>query len=761
MKYKSIRLLFATIIFSFAVFAQNTRTISGVVTTNQNEFVPNATISARTSDGKKEVVSDAEGKFTVTLPNEAVMLSVGGKNIAAATFPYSVDQVTNNVRLVVAYTIEPIHEELVINSSTLEPVIERRNEKIFNDTLFSRDDQLFQALDAGINAGQHEGGGKSLEIRRFGYNLDHGGVNGGLKILTDNVQQNQGTQGHGQGYLGALKSLSPELVGEVDVLNGPFSAEYGDFSALGVVHIRTKESLPNRLTARLQGGKFNTFRSFLSYSPAIKDAAFVAWEHSQTNGPFINPLGYRRENFTGNYTWKINEHRAFGVKFNGGSNKFISSGQIPLDLVTSSELDRFGFLDSDSGGKVKNGTLGVYFRNERDAGDIFKIDGYVSRSLFDLYSNFTFFLNDPINGDEIQQHDSRLQQGVNAQYLKPVKFGNAIGVFTVGGNLLSNQINVGLYNAIGRNPYNNSTKADAKVNNYATYAQQTLDLFDGHLNFNFGLRYDYFGYKINDKVTPTLSGKESDGKFQPKFGVSYTPNHRIPLSFHANYGRGITSQDARGVVRKPENPKIATTDFYQIGTSFNSNRASFVVTGFLIDRSNEQVYVPDDGTIELTDPSRNYGFEVKTSLKFNKYLSFNGGLTNVVNAFYRGTSPRLFVDSAPHLVGNAGLTLSDFYGFNGSLRYRHISNYRLDGLDETIRASGHDVLDLSFNKKLKSWIELNFSLDNLANKRYYETQNYLESRTCRTCEVIERIHATPAYPITFTTGVTFKFGNKK
>jgi outer membrane receptor protein involved in Fe transport len=558
-----------------------------------------------------------------------------------------------------------------------------------------------------------------------------------------------------------LKSLSPELVSEVDILNGPFSAEYGDFSALGVVHIRTKESLPNQLTARLQGGRFSTFRSFLSYSPAIKDAAFFAWEHSQTNGPFINPLGYRRENFTGNYTWKINEGRAFGVKFNGGSNKFTSSGQIPLDLVARGELDRFGFLDKDSGGKVKSGTLGVYFRNERKSGDIFKIDGYVSRSLFDLYSNFTFFLNDPINGDEIQQHDSRLQQGVNAQYLKPVKFGNSIGVFTAGGNMLSNQINVGLYNAIGRNPYRNATKADAKVNNYATYAQQTLDLFDEHLHFSFGLRYDYFSYKIIDKVTPNLSGKESDGKFQPKFSVSYSPSHRIPFTIHANYGRGITSQDARGVIQKPNNPKIATTDFYQIGTSFNSNRVSFVVSSFLIDRSNEQVYVPDDGTIELADPSRNYGFEVKTSLKLNKYLNFNGGFTNVINAFYRGTSPRVFVDSAPHFVGNAGLTLSEFYGFNGSLRYRHINNYRLDGLDETIRASGHDVLDLSVNKRLKGWLELNFSLDNLTNKHYYETQNYLESRTCRTCEVIERIHATPAYPITFTTGITFKFGNKK
>ena len=83
---------------------------------------------------------------------------------------------------------------------------------IYDETLFGRDDQIIFTLNAGINAGQHEGGGKSLEIRRFGFNTDHGGVNGGLKILVDNVQQNQGTQGHGQGYLGNLKSLSPELV---------------------------------------------------------------------------------------------------------------------------------------------------------------------------------------------------------------------------------------------------------------------------------------------------------------------------------------------------------------------------------------------------------------------------------------------------------------------------------------------------------------------------------------------------------------------
>jgi hypothetical protein len=148
-------------------------------------------------------------------------------------------------------------DSIVITAVSNEPSVDLRNSEVFSKTLFSRDDQVLQQLNAGISAGQHEGGGKSLEIRRFGFNLDHGGVNGGLKVLVDNVQQNQGTQGHGQGYLGALKSLSPELIDDVTIINGPFSAQYGDFSGLGVVHIRQRESLGDQYTVRLQGGNFD------------------------------------------------------------------------------------------------------------------------------------------------------------------------------------------------------------------------------------------------------------------------------------------------------------------------------------------------------------------------------------------------------------------------------------------------------------------------------------------------------------------------
>lgn len=742
--------------------AQETRTITGTLITKNNAAAPNIQVIA----GAAETITDGQGNFSLKIPVSTTRLRIEGKYVSAQDIDFRPDE--NNLLIRVDYIVPPIHDGLVIEATALEPGIERHNDTIYKNTLFSRDDQVFQTLDAGINAGQHEGGGKSLEIRRFGFNLDHGGVNGGLKVLVDNVQQNQGTQGHGQGYLGQLKSLTPELIQDVNIINGPFSAEYGDFSGLGVVHIRLRESLDDQLTARIQGGSFDTYRHFLGFSPKLNSGnALIAYELSQSNGPFKNPLHYRRDNVTGNYTWKIGENRALGFRFNAGRNNFFSSGQLPLDLVEAGKLDRFGYIDPDNGGRVKSGVGSIYYRQEFADGSNFKVDGFVSRSLFDLFSNFTFFANDEKYGDEIQQHDSRLQQGINTQFIKPFEISGNHALLTVGANFHDNQINVGLYPSFNRvpnrvllNPDALVTGANAHVTNTAGYVQQSLILLEGKLHLDGGLRYDYFRYDLRDRVNPVDSGLQGSSRFQPKANLAFTPSLKIPATFYFNYGRGISSQDARGVIQRPDSPRLSTTDFYQVGAAYNTNRFSLSTDWFLIDRSNEQVYIPDDGTLEFKGPSRSYGAEIKTSAKITKYLSFNTGLTRVGNTFYRGEATRIYVDSAPHLVANAGLTLSQWRGFSGSLRYRHINHYRLDGEDPSITASGFDVIDLSFNRRLRRNMEFNFAIDNLTNKRYYETQNYFESRVRPGDELRSRIHATPGYPITVTLGLTFRFLNK-
>ena len=183
------------------------RTVSGYILTQQNERLPGVTVVVRGSFWNTSTISDREGCFRLDVPVGSITIRLKGKNIQPLEKAIERTESSENLEFKVNVVIAPIQESVVIQDTTLNPTIDQRNDTIYQNTLFERDDQLVEGLNAGINAGQHEGGGKSLEIRRFGFNLDHDGVNGGLKILVDDVQQNQGSQGHGQGYLGQLKSL--------------------------------------------------------------------------------------------------------------------------------------------------------------------------------------------------------------------------------------------------------------------------------------------------------------------------------------------------------------------------------------------------------------------------------------------------------------------------------------------------------------------------------------------------------------------------
>jgi outer membrane receptor protein involved in Fe transport len=732
--------------------------VSGFVVNELGTALPGISIAAESPSGSVSTETDSQGRFDLVSSAPLLRLRLSGSGIRPASVPLPPNHQVVDLRVEVRQAIPPVHDTLVIRAASLDAGLERRNSVLYEHTLFSRDDQVISALDAGIDAGQHEGGGKSIEIRRFGFNLDHGGVNGGLKVLIDNVGQNQPSQGHGQGYLGSLKSLSPELVQDVDILDGPFSSEYGDFSSMGVVHVRLRESLPDRLNLRVQGGSFGLFRTFLGYSPNFRNTdSFVAWETSRTDGPFLNPLNYTRHNLTGNLTRKYSDESALGFRLNAGTNSFNSSGQIPLDEVAAGRLDRFGFLDRENGGMGRSATAAVYHRKPFASGDVLKLDGFISRSLFDLFSNFTFFLDDLDRGDAIQQHDSRLQQGVNLQHLHLLGAGGGRGLLTTGANFHDSQINVGLYPSLGRVPNGAKTSSDVRVTNLGGYVQEAGDYLGGLLHVSAGLRWDLFRFTVQDRLTGDAGGQTS-GRAQPKLSLVVRPSQHVPARLFWNYGRGIASQDARGVIQQPEGPKISTTDFYQFGTSFLfRDRLSLTSSLFLVDRSNEQVYVPDDGSIEFRGPSRSYGYQARLLVRASSYLTFNAGLTNVGNAFYRGTFPREYVDSAPRLVNSAGITCQSG-GLIASLRYRHTSGYRLDGWDPGIRASGLDVVDLSLTKRVRPDLDLSLAVDNLTNKRFYETQNYFESRLTPGAAPFYRIHGTPGYPLSVAVGATYRLG---
>jgi hypothetical protein len=750
------------------------------VVNERSEIVVGATVSVHSSKGARTATTNAQGAFSASVPAGPVTLIVTGAHIARFQQSIAADAPSENLTLRIHYEISKVQESLVITATAADPSIDRRNDTIYQNTLFNRDDQLLETLDGGINAGQHEGGGKSLEVRRFGFNLDHGGLNGGLKVLVDDIPQNQATQAHGQGYLGWLKALTPELVDDVDIINGPFNVEYGDFSALGVVHIRQKELMDHVWTMRAQGGSFDSYRTFAAWSPRLNNAdTFLAWEHAYTDGPFKNPLHYVRDNFTGNYTFKLDATQSLGLRFNGGRNDFDSSGQIPLDQVLLGKLERFGFVDPSDGGKVRNGTGSAYYKKNLTPKDTLRVDGYVTRSLFDLYSNFTFFMNDPVHGDGILQHDSRLQTGISSQYVHTGQLMGRPALFVAGANLFDSWINVDLFHQQDRRIIapvdgNPQTLNNVHITNEAFYAQQGVEF--PHLHIDVGLRFDGFRFNVVDRQAASNDGVSYSNNPEPKVNVVYTPSDHFPASLHFNFGRAATSQDARGIAHDPAAPKAAATNFYMLGTSHNLKRFSASTDLFLINRQHEDVYDADDGTMEYKGPSRAYGWEAKTSVQVTPLLSWNAGITQVSNAFYLGTKPREYVDSAPHTVANSSLTLSAWHGVFSSVRYRHISGYLVVNPDALVDSAGNpvtaawpytdpakthagglDVMDFAVSTRVRHGVEWNLSVDNLNNKHYYETQNYHNSRITPTSPVEVRIHGTPGYSIGFTTGLTLRF----
>ena len=179
-----------------------------------------------------------------------------------------------------------------------------------------------------------------------------------------------------------------------------------------------------------------------------------------------------------------------------------------------------------------------------------------------------------------------------------------------------------------------------------------------HLHVDAGLRFDEFRFDLTDRLVATNSGLNYAGSAEPKVNIVYRPSERVPVAIHLNFGRAVTSQDARGMALDPAAPKVAATNFYMMGTSHNLKRFSASTDMFLIDRQHEDVYDPDNGTMQYQGPSRSYGWEAKASVQLSGHLSWNAGITQVSNAFFLGTSPRQYVDSAPHTVANSSLTLN-------------------------------------------------------------------------------------------------------
>src|SRR6185295_87214 len=264
----------------------------------------------------------------------------------------------------------------------------------------------------GLIINQHQGGGKAEQYLIRGFDADHGTD---LAIFVDNVPVNMRSHAHGQGYAD-LHFLIPETVRAVDVLKGPYFAEYGDFDTAGVVNFITRDFVEEN-TLEISGGSFNTQRYLALLSPT-KDQVktFVAIEGYHSDGPFDKPNGYLRFNLFGKASTTLAEDMKLSLWASYYHAEWHGSGEIPTRAVRSGLIDRFGSIDPNEGGITQRANVNADYRWKIDERQRLAAQAYFTYYTLTLFNDFSFFLNDPINGDMINQRDTRFLAGFNTQY---------------------------------------------------------------------------------------------------------------------------------------------------------------------------------------------------------------------------------------------------------------------------------------------------------------------------------------------------------
>ena len=541
--------------------------------------------------------------------------------------------------------------------------------KDFEDKPVSRVGELVENV-PGIIATQHSGSGKANQYFLRGFNLDHGTD---LAIFVDGLPVNQRTHGHGQGYLD-VNFLIPELVERIDYRKGPYFADVGDFSAAGTIKFKTYDTLPQPIVAA-SIGEFGYYRALAAGSTAVGSASLlVGIEGVSSNGPWVLDENLRKYNGFVKLSGGT-DASGWSLGLSAYHSRWTSTDQIPERAVASGQIDRFGFIDDDVGGK----TTRIALTGERHFGST-SITAFAEYYKLRLTSDFTYFLEDPVNGDEFQQHDERGVFGGAIKHRIDTAWGAVPVAITLGGDVRYDHIgNIGLFRSAGAQPI--ATIRQDKVDEYSggLFGEAQFTLAPG-LRATLGLRGDVYGYDV-DAGLAANAGSGSDAILAPKVALAWSPVRQVEL--YANYGESFHSNDVRGasitvdpVTGDPADqvPVLARARGAELGARFENGRLSASLVGFYLTLASELVFVGDAGATEPNDATRRYGSEASLFWRPTDWLTLDGS-ASFTNARFRNVTPGF--ERIPGSVGEviAGGAAVEFgSGVSASLRVRHFGS---------------------------------------------------------------------------------------
>jgi outer membrane receptor protein involved in Fe transport len=559
-----------------------------------------------------------------------------------------------------------------------------------NGRPFSRPAEALEVV-PGLIVTQHSGDGKANQYFLRGFNLDHG-ID--LAISVDGMPVNMRSHAHGQGYAD-LNFLIPELISSVNIRKGPYFADEGDFSSVGSVHINLLDSI--RTMASVTVGSFGYVRGFGATSTKLGEGTLlVAGEVNAYNGPWDTPDGLRKLNGVMRYSQGTSED-GFSLTGMAYANKWNSTDQIPLRAIASGEIGLYGALDPSDGGNSSRFSLSGNWARSDDTGGS-KVNFYAIRSSLNLWNNFTYFLTDPVNGDQFHQHDDRILGGINASHIFKSRFAGLPMETEIGIQSRYDDIGLDLTKTV-RRQFLSPIRSDAvREGSVGIFAQNTLRWSDW-LRTTVGWRGDFYDASVLSYFTPANSGTANAFIGSPKLGLAFGPFAKT--EFFVNAGEGFHSNDARGVTitESPRDgsalqasPFLVKTRGAEVGLrSKLIPGLTSAVSLFLLDSASELLFVGDAGDTKASRPSRRYGIEWTNDYRPLSWLSLEGDIA-VTHARFRGDDPNQaalyaslagfaaaqignapgnYIPGAPSMIASAGITLGEKTGWFAGLRYRY------------------------------------------------------------------------------------------
>ena len=610
----------------------------------------------------------------------------------------------------------------------------------------------------GMVVSQHSGEGKANQYYLRGFNIDHGTD---LALSVAGMPVNLPTHGHGQGYAD-MNFLMPELVSGIQYRKGTYAAESGDFSAAGAIRVSYLNVL-DRPIARVEGGTYGYGRILAAASPRVgRGHLLVAGEAMGNDGPWERPDVMRRWNGLARYS-QGTATNGFSVTALAYRARWNSSDQIPRRAVDAGALSRFGFLDRTNGGETHRAGGTAEWQRTAVSG-ITRVEGYAFSYGLDLFSNFTYFLDDPENGDQFEQRDDRFVAGARVSHTWAPTLAGRRSQVTIGGETRRDAIDaVGLYRTAARQRLSTVREDAVGQTSGAAYAEVQTE-WSPRVRTTVGLRGDVYRWAV-DAGDPVNGGTRTDGIVNPKASLAVGPWRKTEFyasaggGFHSNDGRGatITRDPVSGDAVDPVDPLVRARGA-EVGVrslALPRLHTTLAAWGLWID--SELLFIGDAGTTEASRPSRRLGVEWDADYRAASWLTLDASVAYSQARFTDAAPEGDRIPGAIEGVATAGLTVTPMRRWSGSLRYRYFGPRPLME-DNSVRSRASHLVTAEAGVQLNRAWRLKVDLLNLFDSRSSDIDYFYTSRLPgEPAGGVDGLHFHPVEPFTVRLALVASF----